>query len=86
LVGHDGLMAAAAVLFVLMAVFTARFVLGGRGVLIGRLAGILAIYILVWMFIGISSPATASALAGFFAGGVSQAVTGVVHFLGAVLH
>jgi hypothetical protein len=54
-------------------------------VLIGRLAGILAIYILVWMFIGISSPATASALAGFFAGGVSQAVTGVVHFLGDVL-
>jgi len=84
LVGHDGLMAAA-VLFVLLAVFTARFVLGGRGVLIGRLAGILAIYILVWMFIGISSPATASALAGFFAGGVSQAVTGVVHFLGDVL-
>jgi hypothetical protein len=79
-------MAAAAVLFVLIAVFTARFVLGGRGVLIGRLAGILAIYILVWMFIGVASPATASALAAFFAGGVSAAVTGVVHFLDGLLH
>jgi hypothetical protein len=74
-------MIAGAVFFVLLAIFTARFVTGGRGLLIGRLAGILSIYILVWLFIGISSPSTAVEVARFFAGGGAEAVTGLTHFL-----
>jgi hypothetical protein len=75
-------MIAGAVSFVLLAILTARFVTGGRGLLIGRLAGILSIYILVWLFIAVSSPATAAEVARFFAGGGAEAATGLTHFLG----
>jgi hypothetical protein len=78
-------MAVAAVLFVLLVIFTARFTLGGRGVLIGRFAAILSVYILIWLAIAINSPSEAGGVASFGASGVAEAVSGLVHFLGSIL-
>ncbi|GEM_PF-6264061 len=74
-------MVAAAVLVFLLAILIGRFSGGGKGSPSARLAAILAVIILIWLLVAVRSPAVGARVAGYGAGGVSEAVTGVVNFL-----
>jgi hypothetical protein len=78
-------MVGAAVVVVLMTYLTARFVTGTRGPNSPRLAGMLVIYLVVWLLIASQSTSTAASIAGYGAGGVTEAVSGAIHFLNDVL-
>jgi hypothetical protein len=74
-------MVAAAVIVVVVAYATGRFVSNGRGPHSSRLAAILVIYLVLWMLIAVSSVRTAGEVASYGAGGVSEIITGVIRFL-----
>ena len=74
-------MAGAAVVVILSAVFIARFALGGKGTISGKMAAILAVLITLWVIIATQSTSTATSVAHYGAGGVTTALTGVTSFL-----
>jgi predicted PurR-regulated permease PerM len=76
-----GSMVAAAVVVALVVYATVRFVNKPRGPHSSRLAAILVIYIVAWMLIAAANVRMAGEIASYGAGGVSELITGTVHFL-----
>jgi hypothetical protein len=74
-------MAGAAVFVVLLACFVGRFVLTGNGTVAGKLAGMLASMIVLWMLIASKDAGSATSLASYTAGGVMTAISGLTDFL-----
>jgi uncharacterized membrane protein required for colicin V production len=73
--------AAAAVVVASFVYATVRFVNNPRGPHSSRLAAILVIYIVAWMLIAVANVRMAGEIASYGASGVSEIITGVVHFL-----
>jgi hypothetical protein len=81
---NDGVVAAAIIVFFLI-LLIGRFALRGKGVVSGKLASILVMFIVAWALIAVSNLSLADQIAGWLGGGVATLVHGVSGFLSELL-
>lgn len=74
-------MVAAAVVVVLVAIYIGRYAGRGKGNPSARLTAILSVIIVMWLLLAVGNASVATHLAGYGAGGISETVSGVAHFL-----